>query len=84
VDHEAVEVLVAPAEGELQGGMQIGDRTAAADEDPASDQGADAPQHHAELEDDGGTGCGHPVILHPSCSPGEPLSPTLRPALRMS
>ena len=42
MDHEAVEVLVAPAEDELQGGVEVGDGAVAPDQNPAPDQGADA------------------------------------------
>ena len=41
LDHEAVQVLTAPAQCDLQGGMQVGDRAVAADEQPAPDQRAD-------------------------------------------
>ena len=41
LDHEAMEVLAAPAQRDLQGGMQVGDRAVAADEQPAPDQRAD-------------------------------------------
>jgi hypothetical protein len=33
MDHEAVEVLVAPAEDELQGGVKVGDGAVAPDQD---------------------------------------------------
>jgi hypothetical protein len=46
-------VLVAPAQGELEGDVEIGDAAVAADKKPAPDQGADATQHHAELVDEG-------------------------------
>ena len=65
VDKEAVEVVVAPVEDELQGGVKFGDRAVAADQDPAPDQRADAVQHHPELVDDrtGRRGFRHPAIL---------------------
>jgi hypothetical protein len=56
VDDEAVQVLVAPAQGELEGGVEIDDAAVAADKEPAPDQGADATQHHAELVDQGTSG----------------------------
>lgn len=34
VDHEAMEVFDGPAQGELEGGMQIGDPAVAADQEP--------------------------------------------------
>jgi len=45
--------------------VQVGDRAVASDQDPTPDQGADAIQHHPELEDDGNgrRGFRHPAIL---------------------
>jgi hypothetical protein len=67
VDDEAVQVLVAPAQGDLEGGVEVGEAAVASDQQLAPDQGADATQHHAELVD-GETGrrrrTGHPGILH--------------------
>jgi hypothetical protein len=42
VTDETVQVLVAPAQGDLQRGMQVGDGAVAADEQTAPDQWADA------------------------------------------
>jgi len=60
VDDKAVQVLVAPDEGELEGGVEVsvevGDAAVAVDKEPAPDQGADATQHHAELVDEGTSG----------------------------
>jgi hypothetical protein len=41
VDVEAVEVGVGPAEGNLEGVMEVGERTVAADQEPPPDHGAD-------------------------------------------
>jgi len=51
VDDKSVQVLVAPAEGELEGGVEVGDRAVAADKEPSPDQWADATQDPAELVD---------------------------------
>jgi hypothetical protein len=56
VDDEAVQVLVAPARGDLERGVEIGDAAVAADKKPAPDQRADATQHHAELVDEATSG----------------------------
>jgi hypothetical protein len=56
VDDKAVQVLVAPAQGELEGGVEVGDAAVAADKEPAPDQRADATQHDAELVDEGTSG----------------------------
>jgi hypothetical protein len=67
VDDEAVQVLVAPAEGELEGGVEVGDAAVAADQEAAPDQRADATQHDAELVDaetGGRRRIRHPGILH--------------------
>ena len=56
VDDEAVQVLVASAQGELEGDVEIGDAAVAADKEPAPDQGADATQRNAELVDGGTSG----------------------------
>jgi hypothetical protein len=53
VNDEAVRVLVAPAQSDLQGGMQVGDGAVAADEQTALDQWADAAQHDAQWVHDG-------------------------------
>jgi hypothetical protein len=63
VHDEAVQVLVAPAEGELEGGVQVGDRAVAVDLEPAPDQRADATQHHAELAEEGTSGWRRSSIL---------------------
>jgi hypothetical protein len=41
LDDEAMQVLIAPAEGRLHGGMEVGDGAVAADQQPAPDQRAD-------------------------------------------
>ncbi len=56
VDDEAVQVLVAPTQGDLEGGVEVGDAAVAADKESAPDQGADAAQHDAELVDEGTSG----------------------------
>jgi len=59
VDHEAVQVLVGPPEGELEDGVELGDGGLVGDEQPPPDQRADLRQHHPELEHGGGRpGCG--------------------------
>ena len=56
LDHEAVEVLITPAQSHLQGGMQVGDGAVAADEEPAPDQRADPAQDDPQLVDHRGSG----------------------------
>ena len=45
VDHEPVQVLVTPAECQLQRGVQVGDRAVVANQEAAPDQRADATQY---------------------------------------
>jgi hypothetical protein len=52
VNHEAVEVLVAPVQSDLQRGMQVGSGAVATDEQSAPDQWADAAQDDAQLVHD--------------------------------
>ncbi len=69
---ESVQVLVAPAEGDLEGVVEVGDAAVAADKEPAPDQGADAAQHDAEpvdAETGGRRRIRHPAILLPLTSP---------------
>ena len=54
VDDEAVQVLIRPAQHKLEGGLQVGDRGVAPDEDAAPDQRTDAAQDDAEVVDRGG------------------------------
>ena len=49
VDDEAVQVLIAPAQRKLKGGVEIGDGAVAANEQAAPDQRADAAQDDAQL-----------------------------------
>jgi hypothetical protein len=51
VDHEPVQVLTVPAEGDLQPGGHVGDAGVAGDEQPPPDQRAAPVQHDAQLED---------------------------------
>jgi len=51
VDHEPVQVLTVPAEGDLQPGGHVGDAGVAGDEQPPPDLRADPLQHHAQLVD---------------------------------
>ena len=44
LDHKAMEVVVAPAEGRLQSGVEVGDGAVCPDQEPAPDQRADAAQ----------------------------------------
>jgi hypothetical protein len=53
LDGEAMEMLITPAQGCLQCGMQVGDAAVAADEQPSPDQRADAAQDHSKLVHDG-------------------------------
>jgi hypothetical protein len=53
VNDEPVQVLVAPAQSDLQrGGMQVGEAGVAADKQPAPGQWADAAQDDAQLVHD--------------------------------
>ena len=61
----------APAQSDLQGGMQVGDGAVAADEQPAPDQRADAAQGDAQLVHDGFVGRDrfrHAAIARPASS----------------
>jgi hypothetical protein len=49
-------VLIAPAQRDLQDGVQVGDRAVAADEQPAPDQRADPAQDDPQLVQDRGSG----------------------------
>src|SRR5262249_9891725 len=51
VDAEAMEMGVAPAEGDLDDVMELGDGTAAADQDSPPDHGADLADADVELVD---------------------------------
>jgi hypothetical protein len=51
LDDEAVQVLVSPAQGELEGGMQVGNGGVAANQQAAPDQRADAAEHDPQLDD---------------------------------
>ena len=82
VDDKAMEMLVAPAQGELKGGVEVGNGTVAGDQEAAPDQRADAPQDDAELVGQGGggrEGFGHPAIL--TQAPPNTWSPTVCPGL---
>lgn len=52
---EAVEVGVGPGEGDLDGGMEVGEGVVAADQEPSPDHGADRADPDVELVD---LGCG--------------------------
>src|ERR1700681_3333215 len=49
MNDEAVQVLIAPPQRSLQGGVEIGDRTVAANVQAAPDQRADPAQDDAQL-----------------------------------
>jgi hypothetical protein len=51
LDDKTVKVLITPAESCLRSGMQVGQGTVAADEQPAPDQRADVPQDDVQLVD---------------------------------
>ena len=59
VSDELVEVGVAPAEGDLDGGVQFGDGRRIGHQQPAPDQRADSVEPDAELVDSSGVGKGH-------------------------
>jgi hypothetical protein len=60
VDHEAVEVVVAPAEGELQGGVQVSDRAVAAYKDRRQIRGLMPRSTTRNWRTTGATGVGIP------------------------
>ena len=68
---EAIEMRIAPAHGDLNGVMEIGDRLIAAQQNAAPDHRAHAPQNHLELVDANLTRI-RPSEIH--CIPG-PLGP---------
>jgi hypothetical protein len=79
VNNEAAQVLVAPIQSDLQGGMQVGDAGVAPDEQTAPDQWADAAQHDAQLIHDAfriREGLRHCAIMT-----GLAASPVVPPAL---
>ena len=51
VNDKAVEMGVGPAEGDLEHGVEVGDRGITTDEQPAPDGGADLEQSGVELID---------------------------------
>ncbi len=59
IDEELVEVVIAPAEGELDDGGQFGDGRRVAHEQPTPDHRADAIETDAELVDSRGVRRGH-------------------------
>ena len=59
VDAEAVEVGVGPAEGDLDGRMEIGQGAVAADQEPPPDHGANLADPDMELVDLGRGFIGH-------------------------
>src|SRR6202043_393971 len=59
VNVEAIEVRIAPAHGDLDSVMEIGDRLIAAQQNAAPDHRAYATQNHLELVDANLTRFGH-------------------------
>lgn len=86
LDDEAVQVqvLVGLAQHHLQGGLQVGDRGIATDEDAAPDQGTDAVLDDAASADSGVDSAGEspiPPWCRRSVQPRRALPPTALPAL---
>jgi hypothetical protein len=59
VDDELMEMRVAPAEGDLDDGMQLGDSRRIGEQQAAPDQRADSVEPDADLVDRSGIGGGH-------------------------
>src|SRR5689334_15265635 len=59
VNDEAVQVGIGPAEGELDGGVKLGDSRSTGDQQAAPDQRADSVEPDAELVDNSWVGGGH-------------------------
>ncbi len=59
VNDEAVQVGIGPAEGELDGGVKLGDSRFSGDQQAAPDQRADSVEPDAELVDNRWVGGGH-------------------------
>src|ERR1017187_69097 len=78
VNVEPVQMGIAPAHGNLNGVMEIGDGLIAAQQNAAPDHGAHTPQNHLELVDASLTRFGHrSFIVSPALSPrsDSPVSP---------